>query len=205
MQSPAGRSSPGPANRRSFFCVDGFGPLNLQSHPGRQWAAAGGKHKTARPRAAAPPPRHLPAHRGGAAPVRRLRAGRGQTVRAHQAAQDPGPVPGVLPLPALPLPAHRCASRSSATTSTPPDHPQRQARRSLGAGEQRRDRLHANELFLVNRIEAQFTALRYFALDGTGHATHQEQGSMMRRYIIWRNNHAYDQRLRQIVARANVA
>jgi len=57
----------------------------------------------------------------------------------------------------------------------------------------------------LNRVEAQFTALRYFALDGTGHATHQEQGSMIRRYIIWRNNHACDQRLRQVIARANVA
>ena len=57
----------------------------------------------------------------------------------------------------------------------------------------------------LNRIEAQFTALRYFALDGTDHATHEEQGSMIRRYIIWRNNHAYDERLRRIVARANVA
>ena len=28
---------------------------------------------------------------------------------------------------------------------------------------------------------------------------------MIRRYIIWRNNHAYDQRLRQVIARANVA
>jgi hypothetical protein len=35
----------------------------------------------------------------------------------------------------------------------------------------------------LNRIEAQFAALRYFALDGTDHATHQEQGSMIRRYI----------------------
>jgi transposase len=57
----------------------------------------------------------------------------------------------------------------------------------------------------LNRIEAHFTALRYFALDGTDHATHKEQASMIRRYIIWRNNHAYDERLRQVVARANVA
>jgi transposase len=57
----------------------------------------------------------------------------------------------------------------------------------------------------LNRIEAQFTALRYFALDGTDHASHKEQASMIRRYIIWRNNHAYDQRLRKIVDRANVA
>ena len=57
----------------------------------------------------------------------------------------------------------------------------------------------------LNRIEAQFTALRYFTLDGTDHASHKEQGSMIRRYIIWRNNHAYDERLRRIVDRANVA
>jgi hypothetical protein len=57
----------------------------------------------------------------------------------------------------------------------------------------------------LNRIEAPFTALRYFALDGTDHASHKEQASMIRRYIIWRNNHAYDERLRRIVNRANVA
>jgi hypothetical protein len=57
----------------------------------------------------------------------------------------------------------------------------------------------------LNRIEAQFTALRYFALDGTDHASHAEQASMIRRYIIWRNNHAYDERLRRIVDRANIA
>jgi hypothetical protein len=27
------------------FCVDEFGPLNLQPHPGRQWAQRGGRHK----------------------------------------------------------------------------------------------------------------------------------------------------------------
>jgi hypothetical protein len=57
----------------------------------------------------------------------------------------------------------------------------------------------------LNRIEAQFTALRYFTLDGTDHASHKEQASMIRRYIIWRNNHAYDERLCRIVDRANVA
>jgi len=57
----------------------------------------------------------------------------------------------------------------------------------------------------LNRIEAQFTALGYFALDGTDHRIHKEQGSMIRRYIIWRNRHADDTRLRQVVARANGA
>lgn len=42
------------------------------------------------------------------------------------------------------------------------------------------------------------------ALDGTDHASHKEQGSMIRRYIIWRNKHAADERLREVVNRANV-
>lgn len=57
----------------------------------------------------------------------------------------------------------------------------------------------------MNRIEAQFTALREFALNGTDHTTHREQNSMIRRYIAWRNRHTNDPRLRQIIDRANVA
>jgi hypothetical protein len=57
----------------------------------------------------------------------------------------------------------------------------------------------------LNRIEAQFTALRYFALDGTDHASHAEQGLMIRHYLAWRNRHARDERLGRIVKRANVA
>jgi hypothetical protein len=57
----------------------------------------------------------------------------------------------------------------------------------------------------LNRIEVQFTALRYFTPDGTDHATHKEQGGMIRRYISWRNRHADDQRLRALVDRANIA
>ena len=57
----------------------------------------------------------------------------------------------------------------------------------------------------MNRIEAQFIALRYFALDGTDHAGHKEQASMIRRCIIWRINHACDECLRRIVDRAKVA
>jgi hypothetical protein len=47
--------------------------------------------------------------------------------------------------------------------------------------------------------------LRYFTLDGTGHASRTERATMIRRYIIWRNNHAYDERLRRIVGRASTA
>src|SRR5271155_1759027 len=54
----------------------------------------------------------------------------------------------------------------------------------------------------LNRIECHFTALRYFALNGTDHASHEEQNSMIRRYIIWRNGHADDEALRAISLRA---
>ena len=57
----------------------------------------------------------------------------------------------------------------------------------------------------MNRIEAQFQALRYFTLDGTDHRSHEEQNSMIRRYIIWRNRNAHDKTLREMVKRANVA
>ena len=57
----------------------------------------------------------------------------------------------------------------------------------------------------LNRIEAQFQALRYFTLDGTDHRSHEEQNSMIRRYIAWRNRNAQDKTLRELVKRANVA
>ena len=57
----------------------------------------------------------------------------------------------------------------------------------------------------LNRIEAQFQALRYFTLDGTDHGSHEEQASMIRRYIRWRNRHAADKALTEYVKRANVA
>lgn len=57
----------------------------------------------------------------------------------------------------------------------------------------------------LNQIEAQFQARRYFTLDGTDHQTHAEQASMIRRYIRWRNRHAADKQLNDIVNRANVA
>lgn len=56
----------------------------------------------------------------------------------------------------------------------------------------------------LNRIEAQFQALRYFTLDGTDHPSHHAQASMIRRYIAWRNRNAHDRRFREIVNRAKV-
>ena len=57
----------------------------------------------------------------------------------------------------------------------------------------------------LNRIECHFTALRHFALNGTDHRSHDEQNSMIRRYIAWRNRHTNNEELRAISLRAKVA
>nr|WP_240678289.1 helix-turn-helix domain-containing protein [Streptomyces griseoviridis] len=40
-----GEVLPAPGEPEAVFCMDEFGPLNLQPHPGRQWAERGGKQK----------------------------------------------------------------------------------------------------------------------------------------------------------------
>lgn len=54
----------------------------------------------------------------------------------------------------------------------------------------------------LNRIEDQFTALRYFALDGTDHDSHRSQADTIRRYIAWRNHPVTDPARRKVVHRA---
>jgi hypothetical protein len=68
-----------PGEPQVIFRVDEFGPLNLQPHPGRQWAAISGKSKEPG-RAAAAAARDLHPRCRGPAPVRRLRAGRRQAL-----------------------------------------------------------------------------------------------------------------------------
>jgi transposase len=96
---------PGTGDPEVVFCVDEFGPLNLQPRPRAAVGRDQRQGQRTRTGTAAPDARDLHPHRRCPAPVRRLRAGRGQALRAHQAAQDPGPVRGVLPVPALAVPA----------------------------------------------------------------------------------------------------
>jgi hypothetical protein len=42
----------------------------------------------------------------------------------------------------------------------------------------------------LNWIEAEFAALRYFALNGTDHRSHTEQNSTIASYLRWRNSRA---------------
>ena len=196
---------PDPGEPEVIFCVDEFGPLNLQPRPGRQWAAVSGKN--AEP---------------GRAPRPRMRATyqRTEGVRHLLAAYELGEdrmFGHVKPrktrsrflefcryLRTLYPPQVRiaiiCDNFSPHLTTA------RDGRVGAWAAANNAEIAYTpTSSSWLNRIEAQFTALRYFALDGTDHASHREQASMIRRYIIWRNNHAYDERLRQVIKRANVA
>jgi transposase len=57
----------------------------------------------------------------------------------------------------------------------------------------------------LNRIEAQFKALRYFCLNGTDHPDHATQARLIRRYIAWRNRNTDNPKLRRVLNTANVA
>ena len=57
----------------------------------------------------------------------------------------------------------------------------------------------------LNRIEAQFRALRYFTLASTDHPDHATQARLIRRYIAWRNRNTDNLRLRTLINTANVA
>jgi transposase len=196
-----GKAEPGPGDPDEIICVDEFGPLNLQPHPGRQWACKGGRGHVRRRR-------------------RRATFTRPHGVRHLFAAYD---------LKADKLYGHVKKRKRRGEfleflryvrSLHPPDtriaivldnfSPHLTTRTDTRVG----DYIAANNIELVyvpfnaswlNRIEAQFTGLRYFALDGTDHATHADQGRAIRRYIHWRNRNTQDHRLRHIVDRANVA
>jgi len=196
---------PEPGEPEVIFCLDEFGPLNLQPRPGRQWAAVSGKRKEP-----------------GRAPRPRMRATytRTEGVRHLFAALELGEdklFGHIKPrktrgrflefcryLRTLYPPSVRiaiiCDNFSPHLTT------RRDGRVGAWASASNVEIAYTpTSSSWLNRIEAQFTALRYFTLDGTDHASHKEQASMIRRYIIWRNNHAYDERLRRIVDRANIA
>ncbi len=188
-----------------IFCVDEFGPLNLQPWPGRQWAAVSGAGKEP---GRAPRPR-MRATYTRTAGVRHLFA-------AYELGEDklfghikPRKTRGRFLefcryLRSLYPPETRIAivcDNFSPHLTTAKD-----GRVGAWATASNVEIAYTptNSSWL-NRVEAQFTALRYFALDGTDHPSHKQQASMIRRYIIWRNNHAYDERLRQLITRANIA
>jgi transposase len=202
-----GKAEPGDRDPTVVLCMDEFGPLNLLPRPGKQWApvvSRKDKGSTASPRR------------------RRRRATytRTQGVRHLMAALD---------LRTDRMYGHVKANKNRTTflafcrylrSLYPADvriaivmdnfspHLSTKMDERVGVW------AAANNVELayvptncswLNRIECQFTALRYFALDGTDHRSHEEQNSMIRRYIAWRNRHTDNNELRAISIRANVA
>lgn len=184
--------------------MDEFGPLNLQPHPGRQWApAAAGRGTQQAPRRRR---RRATYHRPHG--VRHLMAGYDLSTDKMYGHVVPRKdrtafLRFVRYLRSLHPPEVRIAIVLDNFS------PHLSTKKDTRVG----DWAAANNVELayvpfygswLNRIESQFTALRYFALDGTDHGSHAEQASMIRRYLIWRNSHATDPRLRKVVKRAAV-
>ena len=203
--SASAGAADGPGDPEIVFCLDEFGPLNLQPRPGHQWARRAG---TAREPGEPPRPRRRATYHRTSG-VRHLfgaldlASGKmyGHVKRHKRRAQF---LEFCRYLRGLYPPQVRIAIICDNYS------PHLTARKDKRVG----DWAAANNTEIacvptnsswMNRIEAQFTALREFALNGTDHATHREQNSMIRRYIAWRNRHTNDPRLTRIIDRANVA
>jgi transposase len=198
-----GLVQPGPQDPTVVVCMDEFGPLNLQPHPGRQWApVARGKGDPAAPRRrrrrATYTRPHGVRHLLAALDLARdrlyghitRRRGRTQFLAFCRYLRSLYP-----PTVRIGLVCDNFSPHLSTKTDS-----------RVGTWAAANNVEIAYTPFYgswLNRIEPQFTALRYFTLDGTDHATHREQARMIRRYIDWRNRHTTDPTLRKVVKRAS--
>ncbi|MGA2836627.1 MAG: IS630 family transposase [Acidimicrobiales bacterium] len=202
-----GKAEPGEDDPTVVICMDEFGPLNLLPRPGKQWAPMAVKHESAAS--------DLPRRRR-----RRATYNRNDGVRHLMAAYDLnndklyGHVKTTktrtkfLEFCRYLRTLHPADVRIAIVMDNFSPHLSTKVDTRVG------DWAAANNVELayvptnaswLNPIEAQFQALRYFTLEGTDHKSHEEQNSMIRRYIIWRNRNAHDKTLRELVKRANVA
>jgi transposase len=184
------------------ICCDEFGPLNLQPHPGKQWAP----HAVGRGDQRHPRRRRRRATYTRPNGVRHLIAGYDLStdklyghVKSRKARTE------FLAFCRYLRSLHPAEVRIALVLDNFSPHLTTKTDSRVG------DWAAANNVELayvpfygswLNRIEAQFTALRYFALDGTDHESHREQASMIRRYIAWRNRHVTDPSLRKVIRRA---
>jgi transposase len=202
-----GKAEPGPGDPSVVFSMDEFGPLNLLPRPGRQWAPV--VRRAAKGSTSSPRRRRIPATYKRTQGVRHLLA--------------------ALDMNRDRLYGHIKTNKKRTTflgfcrylrSLYPPEvrmaivmdnfSPHLSTKKDSRVG----DWAEANNVELayvptnasfLNRIECHFTALRYFALNGTDHKDHGEQNSMIRRYIAWRNRHTDNEELRAVSLRAKVA
>jgi len=198
-----GKAEPASDDPTVVMCLDEFGPLNLMPHPGKQWApVAAGKGRPGAPRRRTRRATYNRPHG-----VRHLMAGYDLSrdkLYGHVTTRK-GRVEFLAFCRYL-----RSLHPKQVRLAIVLDNfsPHRSTKTDARVGQWAAD--NNVELAYVpfygswlNRIEAQFTALRYFALDGTDHNSHAEQASMIRRYIAWRNRHAATHpRLREVVTKA---
>ena len=200
-----GTTQPGPEDPTVVFCIDEFGPLNLQPHPGKQWApVAAGKGDPEAPRR-----RRMRATYTRPNGVRHLMAGYDlSTDRLYGHVVKHKDRTAFLAFCRYLRSLHPPEVRIAIVLDNFSPHLSTKKDQRVG------EWAAANNVELayvpfyaswLNRIEAQFTALRYFALDGTDHPSHHEQSRMIRRYIAWRNRNAHNRTLREVIKRANVA
>ena len=199
-----GSAEPSDGDPSVVFCMDEFGPLNLQPHPGKHWApiAAGNGD------AAAPRRRRRRATYTRPHGVRHLLAGYDlSTDRLYGHVKTRKGRTEFLTFCRYLRALYPREVRIAIVLDN--FSPHLSTKKDPRVGEW----AAANNVELayvpfyaswLNRIEAQFQALRYFALDGTDHETHRAQASMIRA-IAWRNRNAHDHALRELVKRANVA
>ena len=200
-----GEAAAGLGDPDVVFCLDEFGPLNLQPQPGRQWARRGGV-----------------ARDPGEVPRRRLRATYHRTggVRHLFAALELGSDKmyghikkrkrrgEFLEFCRYVRSLHPAVVRIAIVCDNFSPHLSTRRDKRVGrwaAASNVEIAYTPTNSSWMNRLECQFTALREFTLNGTDHATHREQSSMIRRYIAWRNRHIADPALRRIVKRASAA
>lgn len=199
-----GNQAPAEDDPDVVICMDEFGPLNLQPHPGHQWApAAVGRGDQAHPRRRRRRATYKRPHG-----VRHLLAGYDlSTDRLYGHIKTRKTRVEFLAFCRYLRTLHPPHVRIAIVLDNFSPHLSTTKDSRVG------DWAAANNVELayvpfygswLNRIEAQFTALRYFALNGTDHASHREQASLIRRYIIWRNNHRTDPKLRKVVRRAAI-
>ena len=200
-----GKAAPEAGDPTVIICMDEFGPLNLQPHPGKQWApVAAGKGDLNVPRRRRRRATYTRPHG-----VRHLMAGYDlSTDRLYGHVVTHKGRTAFLTFVKYLRSLHPADVRIAIVLDNFSPHLSTKIDQRVSVWAK------ANNVELaytptysswLNRIEAQFQALRYFALDGTDHASHHAQASMIRRYIIWRNRNAHDRALRELVKRANVA
>jgi transposase len=197
-----GRAEAGPGDATVVLCMDEFGPLNLQPHLGKQWApVATGTGEQKRPRRRRRRATYTRPHG-----VRHLLAGYDlSTDRLYGHVKTRKGRTEFLAFCRYLRSLHPAEVRIAIVLDNFSPHLSTKTDPRVG------EWAAANNVELayvpfygswLNRIEAQFTALRYFALDGTDHESHREQASMIRRYIAWRNRHVTDPQLRKVIRRA---